>query len=376
MTPGTTIVDARNTTTIPGSTITTPGSTVVSTITTTTPGNPALIFARWPGTPCGSKETVQLGGADGQYHGAVVSNSGVAANASRLGGDELIWGFNNPCGLSYNPPPTWTKAHEAPQLYDYWPIDPPICTAPSGTPCIHGTTTRATAISDGTTSTPCMDFSTFSSTKPGLYCSADTISLPNNTDLTNTPGFGFIAPDIRIRGNKYRGFPDLYTAQGGLFLYAYDSGGVTGGGSGMGFSGTIFATYPGTPGSPGSVDLSGSGTSSVCVGNATGCGFIESWKVNLTGSGANWAGLGPGFGGTTLTTTTTITPGTVTTTPDDEYHYAWRDDPLPQERPQRPRRHQHHGHRLEPRRVALSSGCPWIFGARQPTVAPGGPGES
>ncbi len=82
---------------------------------------------------------------------------------------------------------------------------------------------------------------------------------------------------------------------------------------GMAFKGAIYAPW-------GNTDLTGSGSQALCPDPTTaGCGFIETFTLRLAGSNANYAGLGPGYGGGTTTTTTpgstTTVAGTTTTIP-------------------------------------------------------------
>ena len=295
---GTTTVIGGSTITTPGSTITTPGSTIVSTITIATPGNPALMFAK--STACNA---IVLQGANSQFQGAVVSNGGVDAHSSGMGGDTLVWGTTVAPGcLTVNSSLWGSITSQAP--ID-WPAPLPVCT-PGCTPTNAAAQAQITSV-DGATCTPApaVNWAINSALAPGLYCARGSISVRAN--LTNV---GLVAPTIDVRGVVVSGTSFL-PAYGGLAFYAYAAGGTVVSSSGIGFSfrGAIYAPF-------GQVDLIVSGSQAACPDpTAAGCGFIEADTVRLAGANAKWQGLGPGFGGSTTTTTTTTTPGSTTTTP-------------------------------------------------------------
>ncbi len=145
---GTTSVTGGTTTVIGGSTVTSPATTTViggTTITnpdvvntTTTQGNPALIFAK--STACFA---IDLQGANSQFGGAVVSNGGVDAHSSGIGGDTLVWSTNAPNNCKYVNDPLWDQILR--QAPTDWPVPPPTCT-PACNPTNAAAQVQVTAV--------------------------------------------------------------------------------------------------------------------------------------------------------------------------------------------------------------------------------------
>jgi hypothetical protein len=100
-----------------------------------------------------------------------------------------------------------------------------------------------------------------------------------------------VAPAINCCGpnEQFTGNSSIYSQYAGLMFFAYGTGNALAMSAGAQLSGAIFAPS-------GNAGVSAPGTGATCAGGgATACGFFEARTVTVSGPGAHWHGLGPGF---------------------------------------------------------------------------------
>jgi hypothetical protein len=294
----TTVIDGTTSTivtTIPGAThtTTTPASTVTNTTTTSifSGGTGGAAFLK--STACNSDP----GGAALQWAGApstfktIILNGGFAINGANTHHADHLWvGKHGVAGCEIKGSGADITQISGPFTPLDWPIAPPSPAPPVG--CLN---TDVATINNGWKA----------SHPPGVYCwTSGLLTMAANSGTLD--GYSFYAPSISLNSNGMIFNASLACGTRKVLFDAY-AGDFTMSGGGDTLNGDIYAAN-------GNISVTGGGAFS-------GCGYMETNKMNIGGNFAGYNGTGPGEGGgvttTTFTTTTVIPASTHTTTDPD-----------------------------------------------------------
>jgi hypothetical protein len=325
----TTVIDGTTSTivtTIPGGThtTTTPETTVTNVETTShfSGGVGSIAFVKSTDCPSAPATPTVAEGAAFQWSGSTsslsqfISNGGVSIDGNPVHRYQHIWiGKKNVANCERYGSGATGGIITGPFAPMDWPVQPPLPAPPAG--C----TSTGTA-----TLTPTWP----ASHPPGIYCWTSGLLTLAAKD-TNFIHYSFYAPQIAVNSNGMHLTAAIpASGQPPVLFYAYGND-FTDPTTGLDNCG------PGpAPREPRSCAFSFSGNGDIIEGDifvpngtiafsgaaANGStGFMEAWKMTVSGNLASYQGTGPGEGGTITTTTqttTTVIPASTQTTTDPD----------------------------------------------------------